>query len=126
MTKKTENKKNGVSAGKIIGVGAGVAALGAAAYLLFGPNGKKNQKALKSWTVKMKGEIIEEFEKAKNITEPMYHEIVDKVQARYAKFQNVDKQELEEAVKEIKKNWKAIAKEAKAEANKKPKTKKKK
>lgn len=123
MTKKVANKKKGVSAGKIIGVGAGVAALGAAAYLLFGPNGKKNQKALKGWTVKMKGEIIEEFEKAKNITEPMYHEIVDKVQARYAKFQNVDKKELEEAVKEIKKNWKAITKEAKTEANKKTKKK---
>lgn len=123
MTKKVSNKKKGVSAGKIIGVGAGVAALGAAAYLLFGPNGKKNQKALKGWTVKMKGEIIEEFEKAKNITEPVYHEIVDKVQARYAKFQNVDKKELEEAVKEIKKNWKAITKEAKTEANKKTKKK---
>lgn len=125
MTKKVESKKKGVSAGKIIGVGASVAALGAAAYLLFGPNGKKNQKAVKGWAVKMKGEIIEEFEKAKNITEPMYHEIVDKVQDRYAQFQNVDKKELENVIKEIKKNWKAIAKEAKTEANKKTKTKKK-
>lgn len=123
MVKKVESKKKSVKAGTIIGVGAGVAALGAAAYLLFGPNGKKNQKALKGWTVKMKGEIVEEFEKAKHITEPMYHEIIEKVQARYSKFQNVDKKELEKVVKEIKKNWKAIAKEAKAEANKKTKKK---
>ena len=123
MAKKVNNKKKGVGAGTIIGVGASVAALGAAAYLLFGPNGKKNQKAVKGWAVKMKGEIIEEFEKAKHITEPMYHEIVDKVEARYAKFQNVDKEELKKVIKEIKRNWKAIAKKAKSEANKKTKKK---
>lgn len=123
MVKKVENKKKGVSASTIIGVGASVAALGAATYLLFGPNGKKNQKAIKGWAVKMKGEIIEEFEKAKNITEPIYHDIVDKVQARYSKFQNVDKKELENAIKEIKKNWKAISKEAKKGVSKKSKKK---
>lgn len=123
MVKKVENKKKGVSAGAVIGVGASVAALGAAAYLLFGPNGKKNQKAIKGWSVKMKGEIIEEFEKAKHLTEPMYHEIVDKVQARYAKFQNVDKKELESVIKGIKNNWKAISKNTSKKTIKKSKKK---
>ncbi len=105
-------KNKGVSTKTIIGIGAGVAALSAAAYVLFGPNGKKNQKAIKGWTIKMKGEIIEKFENAKELTEPVYHNIVDNIQAKYAKLKNVDQQELEKVITEIKKHWKAIQKEA--------------
>lgn len=100
----------GVSAKQVIGVGVGVAALSAAAYLLFGPNGKKNRKAIKGWAVKMKGEIIEKFEEAKELTEPVYNEIIDKVQQKYSKIQNIDKEELQATIAEIKKNWKAIQK----------------
>ncbi len=110
MIKKTV-KKSGLSAKEVIGIGAGVAALSAAAYMLFGPNGKKNQKALRGWAVKMKGEIIEKFEEAKELTEPVYHEIIDKVQSKYSKLKNIDQDELAEVVGEIKKNWKALKKE---------------
>jgi len=110
MEKKTVSKK-GVSAKTVIGIGAGVAALTAAAYVLFGPDGKKNQKAIRSWAVKMKGEIIEKFENAKELTEPVYHNIIDSVQAKYAKLKNVDQAELEATVKEIKKHWHALKKE---------------
>lgn len=119
MTKKIQNKKKGVKTGTIVGVGAGVVALGAAAYLLFGPNGAKNRKAIRGWAVKMKGEIIEEFEKAKELTEPVYNNIVDKAQARYSKFNNVDKKELELLVKDIKKHWKAIKKNSAGKKTKK-------
>jgi gas vesicle protein len=108
MATKKVAKKKGVSAKTIIGVGAGVAVLGAAAYILFGPNGKKNQKAIKGWAVKMKGEIIEKFEEAKELTEPVYNKIIDEAKARYSKFQNVDKKELDLLAKDIKKHWKAI------------------
>ncbi|MFA6251290.1 MAG: hypothetical protein WC603_01535 [Candidatus Paceibacterota bacterium] len=111
MKKKTVSKK-GVSAKKIIGIGAGVAVLSAAAYVLFGPNGKKNRKVIHGWAVKMKGEIIEEFEKAKVLTEPMYHNIVNKAETRYAKLKSVDKKELEALVKDLKKHWKIIKKDA--------------
>ena len=107
-----KKEKKGVSAKKIIGVGVGVAALSAAAYLLFGPNGKKNRKVVKSWAVKMKGEIIEKFEEAKELTEPVYHEIIDKVQAKYAKLQNIDKKELNEVISEMKNSWKSIKKDS--------------
>ncbi|NCU28548.1 MAG: hypothetical protein EOM85_02665 [Candidatus Moranbacteria bacterium] len=106
-----QNKK-GASAKKIIGIGVGVAALSAAAYLLFGPEGKKNRKVVKSWAVKMKGEIIEKFEEAKELTEPVYNEIIDKVQQKYAKVQNIDQKELQSVVAEMKKNWKSLKKEA--------------
>lgn len=111
MVKKVEEKK-GVSAKTVIGVGVGVAALSAAAYVLFGPDGKKNRKAIRSWSVKMKGEIIEKFENAKELTEPVYHKIIDEAKAKYAKLKNVDPAELEATVSEIKRHWKAIKKEA--------------
>ncbi len=105
-----KKQTKGVSAKQVIGVGVGVAALSAAAYLLFGPNGKKNRKTIKGWAVKMKGEIIEKFEEAKELTEPVYNEIIDKVQQKYSKIQNIDKEELQATIAEIKKNWKAIQK----------------
>jgi len=105
-------KKKGLSAKQVVGIGAGVAVLSAAAYILFGPNGKKNRKVIHGWAVKMKGEIIEEFENVKELTEPVYNKIIDKAQARYAKFNNVDKKELELLVKDIRKHWKTIKKDA--------------
>jgi len=111
MDKKVVGKK-GVSAKTVIGVGVGVAALSAAAYVLFGPDGKKNRKAIRSWSVKMKGEIIEKFENAKELTEPVYHKIIDEAKAKYEKLKNVDPAELEATVNEIKRHWKAIKKEA--------------
>ena len=122
MKKKVVSKK-GVSAKQVIGIGAGIAALTAAAYVLFGPEGKKNRKAIRSWSVKMKGEIIEKFENAKELTEPVYHQIVDSVQAKYAKLKNVDQVELAETIAQIKKHWNLMKKEAQG---KKPKTAKKK
>lgn len=121
MAKKIVSKK-GSSVKTAIGIGAGVAALSAAAYMLFGPDGKKNRKIIKGWSVKMKGEIIEKFEEAKELTEPVYHQIVDAAKAKYAKLKNVDSAELDQVVSEIKKNWNALKKEV---SNKKPTTKKK-
>ncbi len=120
---KKETKK-GVSAKTVIGIGAGVAALSAAAYILFGPDGKKNRKAIKSWSVKMKGEIIEKFEKAKELTEPVYHQIIENAQAKYSKLKDVDPKELESEISEMKKHWKMIQKEACGKKTKKSSTKK--
>lgn len=110
MTKTKKTKKN-MGAGTAVGVGVSIAALSAAAYILFGPEGKKNRKIIRSWSVKMKGEIIEKFEQAKELTEPVYHQIVDSVKAKYAKLKNVDQKELEQVVSEIKKHWTSIKKE---------------
>mgnify|MGYP001811468612 CR=1 FL=1 len=109
----------GIGAGEVVGIGATVAALGAAAYVLFGPNAKKNKKAIKGWAIKMKGEIIEKMEEAKEISEPVYHNIIDKVSAKYAKVKNMDPKDLEMVVAEVKKHWKAMMKDAKPKSKKK-------
>ena len=117
---KKQIKKKGMSTGKKVAIGATIAAAGVAAYMLFGPDGKKNRKVVRGWAVKMKGEIIEKFEKVKDLSEPVYHNIVDQISAKYAKMKNVDQTELKSAVADIRKYWKAMYKGAK------PKTKAKK
>jgi hypothetical protein len=113
MEKKKVNK-GGVSAGAIAGGVATVAALSAAAYVMFGPDAKKNRKVIKGWAVKMKGEIIENLEKAKDITEPVYHNIIDKVSSKYAKAKDMNQEELEALVKDVKKHWKTMTAKSKA------------
>ena len=113
MENKKTNKKEGLSTGESIGIGATVAVLAAAGYLLFGPEGKKNRKTIKGWAVKMKGEIIERFEGAKELTEPVYHKIIDSVAAKYSKLKNIDKAELDEIVKDARKHWVALSKGSK-------------
>ena len=105
-------KKNDKKLGAVVAVGMGIAAATAAAYLLFGPEGKKNRKMIRGWMVKMKGEVIEGMEKVQHVTEPTYEKIVDSVAARYAKMKTIDKKELEAVVADLKKHWKVIAKSA--------------
>ena len=98
------------SVGKVVAVGAGVAALSVAAYMLFGPNGKKNQKALKGWAIKMKGEIIEKLEAVKDVTAPVYEKIVSEVAAKYAKLKHINTADIEAEVATLKKHWKNMTK----------------
>ena len=108
-----EKSKNSSKVAAVVGVGAGIAALSAAAYIMFGPDAKKNRKAIRGWAVKMKGEVIEKLEQAKEITEPIYHNIVEQVKAKYSKIKNIDAEELEAIVTDIKKHWKSLERDAK-------------
>ncbi len=101
------------SIGKAVAIGAGIAALSASAYLLFGPDGKKNRKAVKGWTVKMKGEVMEKMENLKEVTAPIYEKIVADVSSKYAKMKNVSPEELKAAVAGFKKDWKGMMKTVK-------------
>lgn len=108
MTKKN-NTKNEVSAGGVMGVAAGLAALAAGSYFIFGPQGKKNRKAIKGWTLKMKGEVLEKIEKLKEVTPDLYNKVIDDVSAKYAKAKDISAEELAMLVTDMKKHWKAIS-----------------
>ncbi len=110
IAKKTVDKKNKVSTGKVVAITAGVAALGAVAYLLMGPNGKKNQKAVKAWTVKMKAEVAEKIEGMKEITAPIYNKIVQEVADKYTKVKNIDSKDVKREMDLLKKDWHSIVK----------------
>ena len=95
--------------GKVLAVGAGVAALAAVGYFFFGPNGQKNIKKTKGWMIKFKGDVVDKLENAKEVTEDKYHSIVDSVASVYTKNNKATKEEVADLVKDLKKHWKAIS-----------------
>ena len=76
------NKSNVI---KLAVAGASLAGLAATAYFFFGPKGKKHRQHAKAWAIKMKGDVIEKLEAAREITEPVYREIIDTVAREYEK-----------------------------------------
>lgn len=119
-------EEKGSAVGKIVALGAGMAALATASYYFFGPEGKKNRDNLKSWMIKMKGEIIEKIESAKEVSEEVYAKIVDTVAKKYAKAGKVSESEITAFAELLKSQWKGISKAyTKATNPKKVATKKK-
>lgn len=110
MKKKTTGK--GSDSVKLAAIGVGLAGLAATAYFFLGPKGRKHQKHLKSWAIKMKGDIIEKLETAQEISEPVYHKIIDSVAAKYEKGSKASQKEIKEIAQDLKKHWKTICKSA--------------
>lgn len=101
---------------------AALAVAGAAgAYYLYGKDGAKNRKKVKTWALRAKADIIDKLEKSKAVTEENYHMVVDGALAKYAKLKHVTPEELSALSKELKSHWKSI----KAELSAKPKKGKK-
>ena len=114
MEKKTETKtaKKGMSTQSKVMMGAGIAALGAAAagaIFLYGTDaGKKKRKEIKSWTLKMKADVMDKMEGMKDWTEDSYSAIVDQVAKKYEGVKNVDPIEIAALVRDLKSHWKTI------------------
>jgi gas vesicle protein len=109
MKKQKNNSSNAI---KLSVIGAGIAGIAATAYFFFGPKGKTHQKHLKAWAIKMKGDIVEKLEMAREVSEPVYHEIIDSVAKEYEKGMKAGKEEINELAEDLKKHWKTITKSA--------------
>ena len=106
-------KKNNSNAVQLTILGTTLAGLVAGAYFFLGPKGKKHQKHAKAWAIKMKGDVVEKLEKAKEISEPVYHEIINSVSKDYEKGMKAGKAEIDELATDLKKHWKTISGTAK-------------
>ncbi len=97
-----------------IGVGLTAAAVAAAgAYFLYGSkNAAKNRKAVKSWTLKAKAEVLEKIEEAKDMSQEEYEQLIDTVSTAYQGVKSASKADLVTFKKEMKEHWKQIAKTA--------------
>ncbi len=104
MKKETTSK---MSPKAKVAIGVGALAAAAAAYYFFGPDGKSHRKNLKGWMIRMKGEIVERLEKAKDMTETAYSALVDTVASKYSKM--VAPEELQTFVADLKKQWKGFS-----------------
>ncbi|MFZ4631806.1 MAG: hypothetical protein ACOYL8_01195 [Patescibacteria group bacterium] len=101
-------KKNGSGAATLLTLGAGLAGLAASAYFFLSAKGKENQKYAKAWAIKMKGDVVEKLEAARDVTEPIYHEIIDSVAAKHEKIMKLNSKEVNELAQELKKHWKTL------------------
>lgn len=112
-TKKPTAKKSSSNSG--IGVAAlataGIAAVAGAVFFYGTDAGKKKRKEIKSWAIKARGDVLEKLEKAKEINENVYNNVVNSVVAKYEKVKSIDAQELAELTSELRKGWSHIKKE---------------
>lgn len=104
MKKQSQAKNIGLA----VGIGAALVAAAAGAYFLYGKDGAKNRKKIKSWMIKAKGEALEKIEKMKHVSEDTYHNVIDTVGAKYGKLKDVTPEEAALFVKEMKGHWKHI------------------
>ena len=117
-TKKKVAKKNDeLTPTQKIGVGVGLTAAAVAAagaYFLYGSkNAAKNRKAVKSWMLKAKAEVLEKLEDAKEMTKEEYEELITAVSGAYAGLKTASKADLKEFKTEMLDHWKSIEKVAK-------------
>ncbi|HBD25086.1 MAG: hypothetical protein A2566_02375 [Candidatus Zambryskibacteria bacterium RIFOXYD1_FULL_40_13] len=118
----TKNK-NKVSVGKVAVISAGVAAVSAGAYYFLGPNRKQHQKKAKVWIGEMKEEVEKKFKKMKNVTEPIYQNVIDVMAETYSKKHKEHSGEIEAFAKKLKSQWKKTKNSANSVIKKAKKTK---
>jgi hypothetical protein len=104
-----KNSNNGSSVVKMAAIGASLAGIAATAYFFLGPKGKKHQRDAKAWAIKMKGDVVEKLETAREVSEPVYHEIIDSVASEYTNGMKASKEEIAELAADLKKHWKTIS-----------------
>lgn len=112
-----KSKKASINHNTKAGIGAGLAAAALAAaagtYFLYGSKeATKNRKAVKSWMLKAKAEVLEGIEKAQNMTQKDYEALVKAVSGAYAGIEGISKTDLTTFTKDMKAQWDGMAKTA--------------
>lgn len=105
---KKETKKSGSDTVGMAIIGASLAALAATTYFLFTQQSSKDKKLAKAWAIKMKGDVVEKLEKAKAVSEPIYHEIINAVAAEYEKQAKANPKEIKALAQDLKKHWETL------------------
>jgi len=115
-TKKTTSKttKKTLSPTQKAGIGFGLtaaAATVAGAYFLYGSKqASQNRKKVKSWALKAKAEVLEGLEKAEQLSEAEYKNLVENATKIYGTVKNASKTEVGEFKKEMLGHWNDLQK----------------
>lgn len=114
MAQKKEGNNGKKSDAASIGIGLSAAAVAAAgAYFLYGSkSAAKNRKAVKSWALKAKAEVLEKLEDAQQMTQREYEELVKSVSGAYSGAKNASRKDLVDFTKEMRDHWKSIERAA--------------
>jgi hypothetical protein len=101
--------------GSKVAAGLGIAALAAAAagaYFLYGTDaGKQKRKQIKSWSLKMKADVLDRMEKMKDWSEEAYNMVIDNVTEKYKNAKNIDPKEVTAIANDLKRHWKSITRQ---------------
>src|SRR4051812_38232435 len=104
----TKNK-NAVLAAE---VGAGLAAVGAAAaagyYFYASKDAKKHRKVAAKWADGLKKEVIKETKRLQDIDARSVARAIDTAASTYAAARSIDAGEIRRATAELKKNWELV------------------
>lgn len=107
-------KKKGLSTTQVAagaGIGAAILAAAAGAYFLYGKDAPKRRKAVRSWMLKAKGEVLEQIEGLPEIDKATYFGLIDAAAARYMNLKDVSSAEVAELVKELQGYWTGLRKQ---------------
>lgn len=105
-------KNSNVSGAQIaVGVGAALLAAAAGTYFLYGKDAPKRRKAVRSWMLKAKGEVLEQIEKLPDLDQATYYGLIDAAAARYTSMKDVNSEEVADLVKELRSYWKGLKKQ---------------
>jgi gas vesicle protein len=111
-----------MSTTKKVAIAAGVTGLLVAAtlgthFLFNTKKGKQSLKHIKSWAFKMKAEVLEKLERAKEVNEEVYKKIVDELAEKYKKVKGMTVEEVHEFAQELKSKWRSVHGEVKKTLN---------
>lgn len=77
----------------------------AGSYFVYGHDAKKHQKKLKSWALRFKADVLEKLEIAEEMTEALYHTLVDETAEKYKAANRIEHTEVDSLAGELKKHW---------------------
>ncbi len=116
MSNKTNTEKT--STMKKVAIATGVTGLLVAAtlganFLFNTKKGKQSLKHIKSWAFKMKAEILEKLERAKEVNQEIYNRVIDELGEKYKKVKGMTVEDVTAIAQELKSQWKNVQAEIK-------------
>ena len=109
--KKTSKKAIEVGAG----VAAGAAAIAVGYYFYASKNAKDHRQIAAKWAHKLKKEAVIKLSELNKLDKQSIAKVIDKVAVAYKTASNVKKEDLSQAVSELKANWAELKNELKKE-----------
>jgi hypothetical protein len=106
MTHHKKHEEHHVGVIQTIGLLAAAGVVGA--YYFYGKDAKKHQKKLKSWVLKFKAEVLEQLEVAKEMSEALYHTIIDTTATKFKEMNKIEHTEIDSLAEELKGHWQNI------------------
>lgn len=93
-------------------ISAGLAVAAAGTYFLYGSrHATRNRRLVKAWSLKARGEILEQLTKLPEIDERTYHKVIKEVAGKYKALENINAKDVKEFTGELQDHWKDIAKD---------------